>query len=119
MAARPPRVSHGPMTRRRPIALASAAAAVALAPVAAAQAPQPTLTFDRPCYTEDQRMAFSGTGYTPGGPVELSFQRVGAVLGTFDTTADAAGAIGDHVRATDAQMLGDDEDRALRFVAAD
>jgi hypothetical protein len=106
------------MTRCRPIALAGVAAAVALAPAAAAQAPQPTLQFDRPCYTEDQQMVFSGTGYTPGGPVELSFQRLGAVLGTFDTTADAAGAIGDYVMATDADMLGDDEDRATRFVAA-
>ncbi len=105
------------MTRCRPIALAALAAGGALASTAAAQSP-PTLQWDRPCYAEDQRMVFSGTGYTPGGPVDLLFSRPGTVLGNYETTADAAGAIGDYVMATDAQMLRKDERRETRFVTA-
>ena len=68
------RVCDGAMTSRRPIALAVAAAAT-LAPAASAQAPQPTIAFDRPCYTAEQALAFTGTGYTPSGPVGLRVLR--------------------------------------------
>jgi hypothetical protein len=105
------------MTRRRPIALAVVAAAT-LAPAASAQAPQPTLAFDRECYTEDQRMVFSGTGYTPGGRVDLLVSRIGGVLGTFQTGAGADGAIGDFVMADEDQLLRDDEDRETLAVTA-
>lgn len=64
-------------------------------------------------------MAFTGTGYTPGGDVDLLFSRPGSVLGSFGTTADPAGAISDFVMAENGQMLADDEDRELRFVSAD
>jgi hypothetical protein len=106
------------MTRRRPIALAAVAAAVTLAPAASAQTPQPTLNFDRPCYTEDQEMGFTGTGYTPGGPVNLHFMRIGTLLGHYATTADAGGAIGDVVMATADQLLAGDEERETRYVTA-
>ena len=69
---------------RRPLIPAVLAASVALAPAAAAQ--EPTLAFDRQCYTEYQPMQFSGSGYTPGGAVDLWFNRVGAVLGSYETT---------------------------------
>jgi hypothetical protein len=106
------------MTSRRLLIPAVLAATAALAPAAAAQPPPPTLQFDRECYTEDQQMVFSGTGYTPGGQVDLWFNRIGAVLGTYETTADAAGAIGDYVMADAERMLRDDEDRETRFVSA-
>ena len=47
--------------------------ALALAAPAAAAAQQPTLQFDRGCYTDGQDMAFTGAGYTPGGQVDLLF----------------------------------------------
>jgi len=108
------------MPRCRPVALAVVAVLAAggtLASSAAAQSP-PTLQWDRPCYTEDQRMVFSGTGYTPGGPVDLLFSRTGAVLGTYGTTADPAGAIGDYVTGSDDQMLRGDERRETVFATA-
>ena len=85
------RVSDGPMTRR-PLIPAVVAATVALAPAAAAQAPPPTLQWDRQCYTEHQPMTFTGTGFTPAGRVDLLFSRPGFVYGSFEMTADAAGA---------------------------
>src|SRR5215208_3151753 len=105
------------MTRCRSIAIAAVAAGGALASTASAQSPA-TLQWDRPCYTEDQRMVFSGTGYTPNGQVDLVFSRPGAAVGTYGTVADTAGAIGDYVLSTDEQMLGDDERRETRFVTA-
>jgi hypothetical protein len=106
------------MTWRRPLIPAVVAATVALAPAAAAQAPPPTLQWDRECYTEHQPMTFTGTGFTPSGPVDLLFSRPGFVYGSFETSADAAGAISDYVMAEEGQLLGDDEDRALRFATA-
>lgn len=100
------------MTSRRPLVLAVAAAA-ALAPAAAAQTPPPTLQWDHECYTEDQSMAFTGTGFTPGGEVELLFSKPPVVLGSYKTVADSAGAISDFVMAKDADVLGAGEDRAL------
>ena len=43
---------------------------------------QPTLAFDRACYTAEQAIAFTGSGYTPSGPVKLLFSvaRRGASL---------------------------------------
>jgi hypothetical protein len=101
------------MTSRRPLIPAVVAAAAALAPAAAAQSPQPTLTWDRGCYTEDQPMTFSGAGFTPGGQVDLLFSRAGTVLGTFVATADAGGAIGDYVLADEEDVLTADQDRGL------
>jgi len=105
-------------SRRRLLLPAVLTATAALAQAAAAQSPPPTLQFDRDCYAADQPMGFSGTGYTPGGQVELLFNRVGSVLGSYSTTADAAGAIGDSVMATEDQMLSEKEDRETRFVSS-
>ena len=107
------------MTSRRPLIPAVLAATVALAPAAAAQTPPPTLQWDRGCYTEQQPMTFTGSGFTPSGPVDLLVSRPGFVLGSFEATADAAGAISDYVMAGDEdQLLDADEDRALRFATA-
>jgi hypothetical protein len=105
------------MTRRSLIP-AVVAATVALAPAAAAQAPPPTLQWDRQCYTEHQPMTFTGTGFTPAGRVDLLFSRPGFVYGSFETTADTAGAISDYVTAEAGQLLDEHEDRALRFATA-
>jgi hypothetical protein len=106
------------MTSRRPLIPAVLAATVALAPAAAAQATPPTLQWDRECYTADQPMTFTGTGFTPAGRVDLLFTRPGFVYGSFETTADAAGAISDYVMAEEGHLLGENEDRALRFATA-
>jgi hypothetical protein len=63
-------------------------------------------------------MTFTGTGYTPAGRVDLLFSRPGFVFGSFETTADAAGAISDYVMAEEDQLLGSGEDRALRMASA-
>jgi hypothetical protein len=99
------------MISRRRLIPAVLAATVALVPAAAAQAPQPTLTWDRGCYTEDQPMTFSGTGYTPGGPVDLTFSRSATVLGTYEATADPTGALGDYVLAREDDILAADQER--------
>jgi hypothetical protein len=112
MARRARRVSDGPMTSRRPLILAVAAAA-AFAPAAAAQTPPPTLQWDHECYTEDQSMTFTGTGFTPGGAVDLLFSKPPVMLGSYETVADSAGAISGFVRARDADVLGAGENRAL------
>jgi hypothetical protein len=111
MAAPPARVSDGGMTSRRPLIPAVLAATVALAPAAAAQAPPPSLTWDRGCYTEDQPMSFSGTGYTPSAPVDVVFSRSATVLGTYEATADAAGAVGDYVLAKEDDILAAEQER--------
>ena len=102
----------------RPLIPAVLAATVALAPAAAAQSPPPTLQWDRECYTADQPMTFTGTGFTPAGRVDLLFSRPGFVFGSFETTADAAGAISGYVMAEEDQLLGSGEDRALRVATA-
>ena len=106
------------MTTRRLLLPAVLTATAALAQAAAAQSPPPTLQFDRECYAADQEMRFTGAGYTPGGQVDLWFNRVGAVLGSYATTADAAGAIGEFVMSTEEQMLNEDEERETRWVSA-
>src|SRR5215210_220890 len=110
-------VSDRSMKSRHPLTLAVAATA-ALAPAASAQTPQPTLQFDRSCYTEHQEMRFNGTGYTPGGEVGLFIARVGEVLGQFSTMADGAGAIADFMLAGEDQLLAEDEERETRYVTA-
>src|SRR3954451_4505551 len=113
-----PRVSHGPMTNFRPIALAGVAASVALAPAAAAQAPQPTLSFDRPCYTAVQTLAFTGSGYTPNGAVGLLFSVPGEARASFDVTADAGGGIVGNPGVKEDDLLAKDEARVDLGVSA-
>jgi len=104
------------MTRRRPLIFAVVAAAT-LAPAAAAQSPTPTLTWDRPCYTEDQPMVFTGTGYTPGGEVNLLFTRPGTIIGGYQTAADAGGGIKGTVLAREDDVLAKDSDRQSIFAS--
>jgi hypothetical protein len=63
-------------------------------------------------------MTFTGTGFTPAGRVDLLYSRPGVVYGSFEATADAAGAISDFVTAEAGQLLDENEDRELRFVTA-
>jgi hypothetical protein len=106
------------MLCRRTAALAAVTAG-ALLPVAEAQAQQPTLQFDRGCYTEEQEMPFTGSGYTPGGLVDLIFARPLEPRGAYRTTADATGALDDFAAVENAdQLLGEDERRETIFVSA-
>ena len=105
------------MTSRLPIALAVAAAAT-LAPAAAAQAPQPTIAFDRPCYTAEQALAFTGTGYTPSGTISLDFSVPGERRAGFAGTADASGGIAGRLGVEEDTLLTDDENRRDLTVTA-
>ncbi len=105
------------MTSRRPIALAVAAAA-SLAPAASAQAPQPTIAFDRPSYTAEQALAFTGTGYTPSGPVDLLFSVPGEPRGSFSGTADPSGGIAGQIGVQEDTLLAENERRRDRAVTA-
>ena len=104
---------------RRTTTLTVLASAAAVAAPAAAEAQQPTLQFDRGCYTEQQDMRFTGAGYTPSGQVDLIFARPGEPRGGYFTVADAGGALNDVTGIGSAsQFLDDDEGRETIFVAA-
>jgi hypothetical protein len=105
------------MTSRCPLALAVAAAAT-LAPAASAQAPQPTIAFDRPCYTAEQALAFTGTGYTPSGPVRLLFSAPGEPRAAFTGAADPSGGIAGQLGVEEDMLLAKDEDRRDLTVTA-
>jgi hypothetical protein len=97
----------------------SAICALALAAPAAALAQQPTLQFDRSCYTDDQNMGFTGAGYTPGGQVDLLFASDFLPRGSFTAQADAAGALTGATFVDNAdQLLSEDADRATVVVTA-
>lgn len=88
------------VSRSAVVAALLLASAVAAAPAAAA----PTLGFDRPCYTPEQPMVMSGSGYTPSGGLLIFFARLGPftdVFGSLETTADPAGAFSLNVKAPD------------------
>lgn len=102
----------------RSLLAALVAAFLAIVPAAARAQDGPTLTFDKPCYAPGDTMAFTGSGYTPSGPVtmfltSLSTQRTGA----FDTAADAAGAIGGQVAAPEPGSYIDDDDWSSKMGA--
>ena len=78
----------------RSLLAAVVAAFAALMPAAAWAQAGPTLTFDQPCYSPGDTMTFSGTGFTPGGAVNLFFNSLATQqMGQYDTTADPGGAI--------------------------
>jgi hypothetical protein len=108
------------MTRRRPL-IAAVAIAAALAPTAAAQSPQPTLAFDRPCHTTELPLAFSGSGYTPSGPVDLLFSVPEGPRGSYAGVADASGAIAGAVSVRDdgVLLLPNEARRELAVTATD
>jgi hypothetical protein len=105
------------MTSRRPLALAVAAAAT-LAPAAAAQAPQPTIAFERPCYTAEQALEFTGTGFTPSGPIRLDFSVAGERRARFAGAANASGGIAGLLGVEEDTLLTDDENRRELTVTA-
>jgi hypothetical protein len=93
--------------------------ALAMGSPAVAQTPQPTLQFDRTCYTEHMEGSFTGTGYTPGGAVNLVFARPMDPRGAYATLADAAGSLNDRVGFPDAdEFLREGEERQTIFVSA-
>jgi hypothetical protein len=77
--------------------LVLAATAAAVAPATASATP--TLHADRTCYTEQQPIALSGGGYTPGGPIRFLGSFAGGVANAASVplgspvTADPAGAL--------------------------
>ena len=75
------------------------------------QVPPPTLAFDRPCYTAEQALAFTGSGYTPSGPVQLLFSVPGEARAAFTGAADAAGGIAGRLGVEEDALLAKDEDR--------
>jgi hypothetical protein len=100
--------------------LAGLAAVLAtLLPAAVAHA-APTLSFDQPCYSPGDTMAFTGAGYTSGGAVSLLFNSLATQeVGTFDTTADAAGAIAGRLETPDPDdYLGENDSAGEMGVAA-
>jgi lipoprotein-anchoring transpeptidase ErfK/SrfK len=74
---------------RRRIAVPIATLAVALLGASAAEAATLSVTGNKDCYRVGDTLTLSGTGYTPGGPVNVTFE--GRQFGTL--TADAAGNI--------------------------
>lgn len=90
-----------PLLRSRPRRVAAVSAlctmATLTAPHGAAAAPSASL--DLSCYTPGMTQAITGSGFTPSGPVRLTL----VVLGTgeeftFETTADATGALAVQMR---------------------
>jgi hypothetical protein len=92
----------------RSLLAAVVAALAVLAPAAVAHA-APTLSFDQPCYSPGDGMGFSGSGYTPGGEVNLFFSAEGR-FGSYGIQADAAGNLADTVRTPDPDDFVDDDD---------
>jgi hypothetical protein len=74
---------------RRRIAGTVAAAAVVLVGAASAQAATLSVAGGKACYRAGDSLTLSGTGYTPGAPVDVTLE--GRELGQL--TADAAGNI--------------------------
>jgi hypothetical protein len=86
-----------------------AAAVAALISAAPAQA-APTLAFDKPCYSQGDEVKFSGTGYTPGGAVQLIFRSFGTEqIGSYDAEADAGGAIAGSLATPDEDLYIKDD----------
>jgi len=95
----------------RSLLAAVVAAFAALMPAAAWAQAGPTLTFDKPCYAKGDPMEYSGTGFTPGGEVNFLFRSLSnQSTGTYDTSADATGAIGGSIEAPSEDDVLDDGD---------
>ena len=95
----------------RSLLAAVVAALAAIMPAAAWAQDGPTLTFDKPCYAKGDPMEYSGTGFTPGGEINMLYRSLSnQATGAFDTHADAAGAIGGTVDAPSEDDALDDDD---------
>jgi hypothetical protein len=108
------------MSRSMLAAVVAAFAAIAPAAALAQGGQSPTLTFDQPCYSPGDQMAYSGSGYTPGGPIQMLFTSFSTqVNGSYDTAADAAGAISGTIDTPDPDLfLGDAEFSGTMGVSA-
>ena len=106
------------MSRSLPAALVTAVAA--MTPAAAWAQDGPTLAFDKPCYAKGDPMEYSGSGYAPGDVVPFRFtSRSNQATGTFETEADAAGAIEGVVTApSEDDVLADNHISALMDATA-
>ena len=95
------------MSRSLPTAIVTAVAA--MTPATAWAQDGPTLTFDRPCYSPGDTMRFSGTGYTPGGAIEMLFNSLSTQsAGQWEITADPIGAIAGTLDTPDPDLFLDD-----------
>jgi hypothetical protein len=103
---------------------AAAALGILLAAVpaseAAAQTAEPTLEFDRACYTEHMDAAFTGAGYTPGGQVDLFFSTLPLrIRGIYETQAGPDGSLnGTATFPAEDEFLDDAEERETVGVTA-
>lgn len=102
----------------RSLLAALVAALMAIVPAAARAQDGPTLTFDKPCYAEGDPMAFSGAGFAPGEVNFLFSSLSTSRLGSFDTQADAGGAIAGTIDAPDEDMFLADDERSAMVAAA-
>jgi hypothetical protein len=103
----------------RSLLAALVAAFLAIMPAAAWAQDGPTLTFDKPCYAEGDPMAYSGAGFTPGGEVNFLFSTLSSSrVGSFDTHADAGGAMAGTIDAPDETAFLDDDERSAMMAAA-
>jgi hypothetical protein len=85
---RPPPLSWPALDVRLAVRTASVAGVLALAP--AAQAATVSVTPQKPCYRSGETIGMFGSGYTPGGPVDITAD--GQSIG--NTPADGAGNFG-------------------------
>src|SRR5690242_10165451 len=95
MSRHAPRRSVAVMTR---LPLTAALTATVLTVSVAQAAGAPALQTDHPCYTPNEDMTFTGTGYTPGGNVNLVLSLTGKfgsnlLMAKQPAVADPAGAI--------------------------
>lgn len=111
-----PGISTSP--RRAAAALASALGCTAV--LATPASALPPLTFDQPCYGEGMPITVTGSGFTPNGPIDLIGGAAGRI-GSYELTADAAGALKARLNAPEAsQFLAEDQRQAdLVFAAND
>jgi hypothetical protein len=101
-------------------AVAALATAALAAPVAGAAA-APTLQTDRPCYTPNEDITFTGAGYSPSGNVNLFLQLQGKfgsnlLFSKAPAVADAAGAFSKVLTAPD--LASSDDTQEKLFVSA-
>ena len=68
--------------------------------------------------TAEQALAFTGSGYTPSGPVQLLFSVPGEARASFTGAADAAGGIAGRLGVEEDALLAKDEDRRDLAVTA-
>jgi hypothetical protein len=73
-------------------------AAVASLPCATAAQAAPTIQTDRSCYSRPTPLRLTGSGFTPGGPLEITAAYTypdgqTETAGSFPATADASGAL--------------------------